>query len=116
MHLAQVGLPKPYQPNAEDERARELTRAAMDRSLADNAATKAAMKLCAGCGMRRELKPNETHCCQCRKSTPQPPYPGDDLLCFRCHKTPMETYGICQRCQERAQWHRAEKEARELVV
>ena len=66
MHLAQVGLPKPPEPNAEDQAARERTRLYLDQRIA--AAPKRMVDVkCAGCGFRRQLKPGETHCYTCRK-------------------------------------------------
>ena len=67
MHLAQVGLPQLQEPNVEDQAARERLRVEGDRNMAELQAVRRTMKLCAGCGKRRDLQPNETHCYLCHQ-------------------------------------------------
>ena len=64
-HLAKVGLPKPMAPDADNDRARELSAAWMDQRIAE--APKRAVK-CAICGERRELPPGQLLCQPCRKT------------------------------------------------
>ena len=63
--LAKVGLPKPMEPDADDQAARERAAAWMDQRL--EAAPKLDAK-CAGCGKPRQLLPGQNHCHQCRKA------------------------------------------------
>ena len=64
--LAKVGLPKPLPPDPEQERARERAAKQLDQRLAE--APKRMVDVnCAGCGMKRQLPPGETHCQPCRK-------------------------------------------------
>ena len=65
-HLVAAGLPGPYVPDAEDERARRLTAAIMDNAIA-NAPARGDTPRCAGCGKGRDLAPGLTHCYACRK-------------------------------------------------
>ena len=62
--LQKVGLPKPQQPDDDDDRARERSAAWMDQRLEEAPAR--AVK-CAGCGKPRQLKPGQTRCQPCRK-------------------------------------------------
>ena len=64
--LAKVGLPKPQQPDADDDRARQLTSQWLDQLLEEGPKRMVDMK-CAGCGRKRQLPPGETHCHPCRK-------------------------------------------------
>ena len=66
-HLRKVGLPHPLPPDADNDRARERSAAWMDQRLEEAPALKLDKK-CAGCGMKRQLPPGETHCQPCRKA------------------------------------------------
>ena len=65
--LVLAGLPKPIAPDADNDRARERSAAWMDQRLEEAPALKLDKK-CAGCGMKRQLPPGETHCQPCRKA------------------------------------------------
>ena len=66
MHLAQVRLPQPMEPNVEDQAARESTAAWMDQRMTEGPQRRIDVK-CAACGLLRQLRPGETHCYLCRK-------------------------------------------------
>ena len=69
--LAKVGLPKPPEPNVEDQAARERSSSWMDQRMAEAPKRMVDVK-CAGCGLPRQLKPGETHCYQCRNLSEDP--------------------------------------------
>ena len=69
--LAKVGLPKPMEPNVEDQAARERSSSWMDQRMAEAPKRMVDVK-CAGCGLPRQLKPGETHCYQCRNLSEDP--------------------------------------------
>ena len=69
--LAKVGLPKPMEPDADNDRARERAAAWLDQLLAEAPKRRFKVK-CAGCGFPRQLKPGETHCHPCRKPSEAP--------------------------------------------
>ena len=71
MHLVKVGLPKPPVIDHEQELARGRTSEQFDRTLAEAPYRKMA-KRCAGCKMKRQLKPGETHCYACRNLSEDP--------------------------------------------
>ena len=75
--LAKVGLPKPQEPDAEDQAARERAAAWMDQRLAEAPKRMVDMK-CAGCKRKRQLKPGETHCYPCRKLSEDSTLSRDD--------------------------------------
>ena len=65
--LAKVELPKPQEPDVDDQAARERAAAWLDQRIAEGPKRTLNVK-CAGCGFPRQLKPGETHCYPCRKS------------------------------------------------
>ena len=65
--LAKVGLPKPMEPDADDQAARARDAAWLDQRLEEAPRRMVDIK-CAGCGKLRQLKPGQTHCHPCRKS------------------------------------------------
>ena len=67
VHLAKVGLPKPMAPDADNDRAREVSAAWMDQLLEEAPKRMVDMK-CAGCKRKRQLPPGETRCYPCRKA------------------------------------------------
>ena len=66
MHLGKVGLPKPLEPDVEDQAARERSSSWLDQRIAEGPQRMVDVR-CAGCGLLRHLKPGETHCYSCRK-------------------------------------------------
>ena len=64
--LQKVGLPKPMEPDADDQAARESAAAWLDQRLAEGPQRMVDIK-CAGCGKPRQLRPGQTHCHPCRK-------------------------------------------------
>ena len=75
--LAKVGLPKPPEPNVEDQAARERSSSWMDQRMAEAPKRMVDVK-CAGCGFPRQLKPGETHCYLCRKLSEDSTLSRDD--------------------------------------
>ena len=75
--LAKVGLPKPPEPNVEDQAARERSSSWMDQRMAEAPKRMVDVK-CAGCGFPRQLKPGETHCYPCRKLSEDSTLSRDD--------------------------------------
>ena len=64
--LAKVGLPKPMEPNVEDQAARERSSSWLDLRLSEGPQRMVDVK-CAGCGQRRQLQPGQPLCYPCRK-------------------------------------------------
>ena len=70
--LSKVGLPKPMEPNVEDQAARERSSSWMDQRIAE-APQRVVDIRCARCRLPRRLKPGETHCHPCRKALVEVP-------------------------------------------
>ena len=68
MHLVKVGLPKPVEPDPENELAKKRTAEIMDRQLAE-APGRVVRKECTGCGKTRQLDPGVSMCYGCRKES-----------------------------------------------
>ena len=97
MHLVQVGLPQPKQPNAEDAEARERMKVEGDKRIAESE-ERDRERVCAHCGRKRLLQAGQTMCHQCRKdtestSTPTPIVPARPAM-----------------TEEQTHWHEAVKE------